>query len=194
MQALRAREFYIRGRHYVVNQDKVVIVDETTGRPAPQRSWRQGLHQAIEAKEGLPLSAPTENLASLSFQRFFRYYRKLSGVTGTGRENARELWHIYHLPVVVMPTHRPCLRRFAPEGFTATADPAVTDEIRRKTALAFQRLPPRLRLAAVLAVVEEQPHKEVAEALGISVSAVKLRVFRALRSLRKDLQQQGIAP
>ena len=76
----------------------------------------------------------------------------------------------------------------------ATADPAVTDEIRRKTALAFQRLPPRLRLAAVLAVVEEQPHKEVAEALGISVSAVKLRVFRALRSLRKDLQQQGIAP
>jgi preprotein translocase subunit SecA len=122
VQALRAREFYIRGRHYVVNQDKVVIVDETTGRPAPQRSWRQGLHQAIEAKEGLPLSAPTENLASLSFQRFFRYYRKLSGVTGTGRENARELWHIYHLPVVVMPTHRPCLRRFAPEGFTATAD------------------------------------------------------------------------
>jgi len=76
----------------------------------------------------------------------------------------------------------------------AVADPAVTGEIRRKTALAFQRLPPRLRIAAVLAVVEEQPHKEVAEALGISVSAVKLRVFRALHLLRKDLQQQGITP
>jgi DNA-directed RNA polymerase specialized sigma24 family protein len=76
----------------------------------------------------------------------------------------------------------------------AAADPAVTDEIRRKTTLAFQRLPPKLRIAAVLAIVEEQPHKEVAEALGISVSAVKLRVFRALRSLRKDLQQQGITP
>ena len=76
----------------------------------------------------------------------------------------------------------------------AIGDPAVSAEIRLKTALAFQRLPPKLRIAAVLAVVEEQPHKEVAEALGISVAAVKLRVFRALRLLRKDLEQQGIRP
>ena len=76
----------------------------------------------------------------------------------------------------------------------AIADPVISAEIRRKTALAFGRLPPRLRIAAVLAVVEEQPHKEVAEALGISVVAVKLRVFRALRLLRKDLEQQGIRP
>jgi len=75
-----------------------------------------------------------------------------------------------------------------------TPDPAVTAEIRNRTALAFGRLPPRLRIAALLAVVEELPHKEVAEALGISVTAVKLRVFRALRLLRRDLQQQGIAP
>ncbi len=74
------------------------------------------------------------------------------------------------------------------------ADPAVTDEIRRKTALAFGRLPPKLRAAATLAVIEERPHKEVAEALGITVAAVKLRVFRALRLLRKDLAQQGITP
>jgi|SRR5580658_10556926 RNA polymerase sigma-70 factor (ECF subfamily) len=76
----------------------------------------------------------------------------------------------------------------------AVGDPAISAEIRQKTALAFQRLPPKLRIAAVLAVVEEQPHKEVAEALGISVAAVKLRVFRALRLLRKDLEQQGIRP
>jgi RNA polymerase sigma-70 factor (ECF subfamily) len=76
----------------------------------------------------------------------------------------------------------------------ATADPAISAEVRRKTALAFSRLAPKLRIAAVLAVVEERPHKEVAEALGISVAAVKLRVFRALRLLRKDLQQQGITP
>jgi RNA polymerase sigma-70 factor (ECF subfamily) len=76
----------------------------------------------------------------------------------------------------------------------ATADPAISAEIRHKTALAFQRLPPKLRIAAVLAIVEEQPHKDVAEALGISVAAVKLRVFRALRMLRKDLEQQGIRP
>jgi RNA polymerase sigma-70 factor, ECF subfamily len=76
----------------------------------------------------------------------------------------------------------------------ATTDPGVTAEIREKTAKAFARLPYKLRAAAVLAVIEEQPHKEVAEALGISVAAVKLRVFRALRLLRKDLERQGITP
>jgi RNA polymerase sigma-70 factor, ECF subfamily len=76
----------------------------------------------------------------------------------------------------------------------AGADPAISAEIRRKTALAFARLPATLRVAAVLAVVEERPHKEVAEALGISVAAVKLRVFRALRLLREELQRQGITP
>jgi RNA polymerase sigma-70 factor (ECF subfamily) len=76
----------------------------------------------------------------------------------------------------------------------AVTDPAVTAEIRRKTALAFGRLPPKLRIAATLAVIEEQPQKDVAAALGISVAAVKVRVFRALRLLRKDLEQQGIKP
>ncbi len=74
------------------------------------------------------------------------------------------------------------------------ADPGVAAEIRQKTAQAFARLPPRLRIAAVLAVVEERPYKEVAEALGISAAAVKVRVFRALRLLRKDLERQGITP
>jgi RNA polymerase sigma-70 factor (ECF subfamily) len=74
------------------------------------------------------------------------------------------------------------------------ADPGVSADIRLKTAQAFGRLPPRLRIAATLAVIEEQPHREVAAALGISVAAVKLRVFRALRLLRKDLERQGITP
>jgi len=76
----------------------------------------------------------------------------------------------------------------------AATDPAVSAEIREKTAQAFERLPPKLRIAAVLAVVQEQPQKDVAAALGISVAAVKLRVFRALRLLRKDLASQGITP
>jgi RNA polymerase sigma factor (sigma-70 family) len=83
---------------------------------------------------------------------------------------------------------------FADLPSPARGDPAVTAEIRHKTALAFLRLRPGLRIAATLAVIEERPQKEVAEALGISVTAVKLRVFRALRLLRKDLQQQGITP
>lgn len=77
---------------------------------------------------------------------------------------------------------------------TVSTDPGVTAEIRLKTAQAFARLPPLLRVAATLAVVEELPHKEVAEALGVTVTAVKLRVFRALRILRKDLERQGIKP
>ncbi len=76
----------------------------------------------------------------------------------------------------------------------AEADPAVTAEIRRKTVLAFSRLPPKLRITATLAVIEERPQKEVAAALGISVAAVKVRVFRAMRLLRKDLERQGITP
>jgi RNA polymerase sigma-70 factor (ECF subfamily) len=76
----------------------------------------------------------------------------------------------------------------------AKADPAVTAEIRSKTTRAFGRLPPKLRIAATLAVIEELPQKEVAAVLGISVAAVKLRVFRALRLLRKDLERQGITP
>jgi len=75
-----------------------------------------------------------------------------------------------------------------------SGDPAVAEEIRRKTALAFGRLPPKLRAAALLAVVEEMPHKEIADALGITVAAVKVRVFRALRLLRRDLERQGIRP
>jgi len=90
---------------------------------------------------------------------------------------------------------RDCSAQSAVEASVPVApDPAIAAEVRQKTALAFGRLPPRLRLAALLAVVEELPHKEVAEALGISVTAVKLRVFRALRLLRRDLQQQGITP
>jgi RNA polymerase sigma-70 factor (ECF subfamily) len=77
---------------------------------------------------------------------------------------------------------------------TSATNPGITAEIRAKTAQAFERLPPGLRIAAILAVVEEQPYKEVAAALGISVTAVKLRVFRAVRLLRKDLERQGITP
>ena len=85
-------------------------------------------------------------------------------------------------------------QRMEIEAATARGDPAVAEEIRRKTMAAFARLPATLRVAAVLSVVEELPHRDVAEAHGITVSAVKLRVFRALRLLRKDLERQGIRP
>ncbi len=110
-QALTAREFYLRDQQYVIQDGKVAIVDEFTGRLMPNRTWRHGLHQAVEAKEGLGINEPSETLARLSFQRFFRFFRKLSGMTGTAREATTEFWHIYKLPVVRIPTNRPCVRR-----------------------------------------------------------------------------------
>jgi preprotein translocase subunit SecA len=121
-QALTAREFFHLGQQYVIQDDKVVIVDEFTGRMMPNRTWREGLHQAIEAKERLEISDPSETLSRLSFQRFFRFFGKLSGMTGTGREAAGEFWHIYHLPVLKIPTNRPCRRQLAPARFFADED------------------------------------------------------------------------
>ncbi len=117
VQALVAREFFHRDQQYIIEGDKLVIVDEFTGRPMPQRSWRGGMHQAVEAKEGLPISDPTETIARLSFQRFFRCFYKLSGMTGTAREAAGEIWQIYGLPTVAIPTNVPCIRQQWPDRF-----------------------------------------------------------------------------
>lgn len=110
LQALTARIHFQRNQHYVVQDDRVLIVDEFTGRLVPDRTWRHGLHQAIEAKEGLTIHPPKETQARISFQRFFRRYRKLGGMSGTVAEARAELWGIYRLPVVTIPTHRPCRR------------------------------------------------------------------------------------
>ena len=134
VQALQARHFFLKDKQYVVVDGQVVIVDESTGRLMPGRSWRLGLHQAVEAKEGLDITPPTESLARLSFQRFFRLFRQLAGVTGTGAEAAREFWHIYQLPIVRVPTHRPCQREVWPTRYFATAAAkwaAVVEEIVR---------------------------------------------------------------
>jgi preprotein translocase subunit SecA len=136
-QALVAREFFHRDKQYIVNDGKVVIVDEFTGRPMPQRTWREGLHQAIEAKEGLTVSDPSETVARLSFQRFFRCFHRLSGMTGTAREAAGELWQIYGLPVINIPTNRPCIRDRRPDEVFPTEAlkwSAIVKEIDRRHA------------------------------------------------------------
>ena len=115
VQALVAREFFKRDKHYIIVDGKVVIVDEFTGRPMPQRTWSQGVHQAIEAKERLAVSDPTETISRLSFQRFFRCFYNLSGMTGTAYEAAGEFWQVYGLPVVSVPTNRPCIRAHWPD-------------------------------------------------------------------------------
>jgi preprotein translocase subunit SecA len=135
VQALTAREFYRLDKQYVIQEDKVVIVDEFTGRLMPDREWRDGLHQAVSAKEGLDVEAPKDTFARLSFQRFFRMYRNLAGMTGTAAEARAEFWQIYHLPVVVVPTNRPCIRKIRPEKVFATEDAkwsAIVSDIRAR--------------------------------------------------------------
>lgn len=113
-QALKAREFFHRDLQYVVQEGEIVIVDEFTGRLMPQRTWSAGLHQIIQAREAVPVTAPSETLARLSFQRFFRFFRHLSGMTGTARESAHELWQIYGLPVIAIPPNVPSQQQILP--------------------------------------------------------------------------------
>jgi preprotein translocase subunit SecA len=115
VQGLTARHCFTRGEHYLVTADqKVQIIDEFTGRVLADRSWRHGLHQAIEVKESVPVTADKENLARLSFQRFFRQYPLMAGMTGTAWEARAEMWQIYRRPMVRIPTNRPCIRRHLP--------------------------------------------------------------------------------
>jgi preprotein translocase subunit SecA len=120
VKALLAKELYSRDKQYVIDAGKIVIVDDFTGRLMPDRTWRDGLHQAVEAKEHLEVTPPKDTYARVSFQRFFRLYTRLSGMTGTAREAAGEFWQIYNLPIVVVPPNRPCIRRQLPDVVLAT--------------------------------------------------------------------------
>ena len=108
--ALRGHALYHRDQHYVVQDDEVIIVDEFTGRLMSGRRWADGLHQAVEAKEGVKIQKENQTLASITFQNYFRMYHKLSGMTGTADTEAYEFQQIYGLETVVIPTHRPMVR------------------------------------------------------------------------------------
>ncbi|TMH53366.1 MAG: preprotein translocase subunit SecA [Betaproteobacteria bacterium] len=109
--ALRAHALFHRDQHYVVQNGEVVIVDEFTGRLMSGRRWSDGLHQAVEAKEGVPIQRENQTLASITFQNYFRMYQRLAGMTGTADTEAFEFQQIYHLETMVIPTHLPMIRR-----------------------------------------------------------------------------------
>jgi len=114
-QALRAHTLYKRNVNYLVEDGKVVIVDEHTGRKMPGRRWSDGLHQAIEAKEGVTVEEENQTLATVTFQNYFRMYKKLSGMTGTADTEAQEFYEIYKLHVTVIPTNKPIVRKDMPD-------------------------------------------------------------------------------
>ncbi len=119
--SLRARNLYHRDQHYVVRDGEIVIVDEFTGRMMAGRRWSDGLHQAVEAKEGVEIQKENQTLASITFQNYFRMYQKLSGMTGTADTEAYEFNQIYGLETVVIPTHRPMQRKDAMDKVYRTA-------------------------------------------------------------------------
>ena len=112
-KALQAHTLYRKGEEYIVKDGKVVIVDSFTGRPMPGRRWSDGLHQAVEAKEGVPIKDENQTLATITFQNYFRMYDKLAGMTGTAETEAEEFHEIYDLDVIVIPTNEPVIRKDA---------------------------------------------------------------------------------
>jgi preprotein translocase subunit SecA len=114
-QALRAHTLYKRDVNYLIDEGKILIIDEFTGRKMPGRRWSDGLHQAIEAKEGVEIEEENQTLATITFQNFFRMYDKLAGMTGTADTEAAEFHHIYKLEVVVVPTNKPMVRDDMPD-------------------------------------------------------------------------------
>ena len=106
-QALKAHVLFHRDKDYLVQEGQVIIVDEFTGRVMPGRRWSDGLHQAIEAKESVKIERENQTLATITFQNYFRMYKKLAGMTGTAETEAAEFEKIYKLDVMVIPTNRP---------------------------------------------------------------------------------------
>jgi preprotein translocase subunit SecA len=134
---IRAHALYHRDQHYVVQNDEVVIVDEFTGRMMQGRRWSEGLHQAVEAKEGTSIKNESQTLASITFQNYFRLYKKLAGMTGTADTEAFEFSTIYSLETVLIPTHRPMVRSDLNDQVFITAKEkyqAIINDVREKYA------------------------------------------------------------
>ncbi|HEX9316978.1 MAG TPA: preprotein translocase subunit SecA, partial [Actinomycetota bacterium] len=130
--ALRAKELYKRDVDYIVTQGEVKIVDEFTGRTLPGRRWSDGLHQAVEAKESVPIQQENQTLATITIQNYFRLYEKLAGMTGTAKTQATEFANVYGLEVFEVPTNRPNVRRDEPDSIYKSEDAkwkAVTDDV-----------------------------------------------------------------
>lgn len=137
-QALTVKYFYKKHKQYIVEEEKIVIVDELSGRKMPMRSWSDGMHQMVEAMENLPLTSPNETLARLSFQKFFRFFSRIGGMSGTAMEAVDEFWEVYKLPVVPIPRNRSNQRSDHAPKFFAKAEQkwqAVLENVKENHAM-----------------------------------------------------------
>lgn len=172
LRALSAMHLYHLEEHYLIREGKIQIVDEFTGRVMPDRSWSQGLHQMIEVKEGCEVTRVNETLARISYQRFFRRYLRLSGMTGTAREVRGELGSVYRLPVLRIPTNRPCVRVYHPDRiYASTAEKweAIADRVAELNA---RSVPVLIGTRSVRA---SESAREVLERRGLEVTVLNAK-------------------
>ena len=153
--AITARYCYTLDEQYLIDEEgKIAIIDEFTGRVMADRSWRHGLHQAIEIKEAQKVTADKENLARLSFQRFFRQYPHMAGMTGTVWESRGEMWQIYHRSIVRIPTNKPCIRKHLRVRMFDTMEQKWEAVVKRTLALNKKEVPVLIGTRSVLASEE----------------------------------------
>jgi preprotein translocase subunit SecA len=182
-QALTARHCFVRDEQYLITADqKVMIIDEFTGRVMADHTWRHGLHQAIEVKENVPVTADKENLARLSFQRFFRQFPIMAGMTGTAWESAPEMWQIYQRAIVRIPTNKPCIRVHLPIRMFDTLDEKWEAVVERVCELNERGVPVLVGTRSVLA------SEEVSRRL-----AARGKVHRVLNAAQNEQEANIIA-
>jgi preprotein translocase subunit SecA len=203
-KALSAVHCFHRDRNYIVAENKVQIVDEFTGRVMPDRSWEQGLHQMIEAKEGAEITGQRKTLSRLTYQRFFRRYLLLAGMTGTAAEIAPELRRTYDLDVVRIPTHKPGRRRYLAnscwrtheERWAAVADRAVElSQAGRAVLIGTRSVEASERLGTLLAargvehtVLNARQDKEEAAAVAQAGKAGRITVATNMAGRGTDIR------
>ena len=179
-QALTAKHLFIKDQHYLVRDGEAQIIDANTGRVMPDRSWEMGLHQAIEAKEGIKITDPAESLARITYQRFFRRYLRLGAMTGTAEEVAGELWSVYRLAVVKVPSNKPSRRALLPTRMHRTADEKWRTVVARAKAMHRKQRPVLIGTRTV----------ETSEVL--SALLTKAGLDHQVLNARQDRQEAGI--
>jgi preprotein translocase subunit SecA len=171
-QALHAHYRFRRDQHYMIDKGKVVIIDEFTGRRMPDRHWREGLHQAVEAKEGVQINHPADHAAQITYQSYFRLYKKLAGMTGTALQNRWEIRRVYKIWVVCVPTNRPVIREQWPDRVFPTEEAkfnAVVEEVVRLKSLG------RSVLIGTRSVEKSEKLSELLTAAGITHQVLNAR-------------------
>jgi preprotein translocase subunit SecA len=187
-QALSARHLFTRDQQYLVRDGKIQIIDENTGRVMPDRSWEMGLHQMIEAKERVEITDPAESLARITYQRFFRRYLRLGAMTGTAQEVAGELWSVYRLPVVKIPSNKPSSRRSFPTRMHRTADAKWQDVVAHAKAMQDKR---RAVLIGTRSVETSEKLSELLTRAGLDHEVLNARQDRREAEIVAQAGQHG---